>query len=189
MLTRLRKLLSHEGGYSSAALFILGFPMIIGVFGLAFDSARFLYIRDYVENQANLALASAVNTAYTNVADGRIYLGSRAAGTGAALSVGEQLYLTNTDAKRRTSVLTNDGFLSPSGTSFGGQRYGTPTASVVGRPVTLTELCLNPNATTSKYGVSMTVREQMPTTFLKVLGIQTLEMQITVSSLIRARNC
>lgn len=189
MIARLRKFFGREEGYSSAALFILGFPLIIGMFGLAFDSARFFYIRDYVENQANLALASAVNTAYTNPADRRIYLGTAAAGSNAALDVAESLYLTNTDPKRRSAVLANDGFLSPSGTSYQGRRYGTPVASVVGAPVTLAQLCLNPNATTSKYGVAMTIREQMPTTFLKVVGIQTLEMQVSVSSLLRARNC
>ena len=179
-MSRLRSWLNGERAFSTAAVFIIALPLIVGVFGLAFDSVRLVYIKSYLQGRADIATQSAVNTSYTNTRDRLIYLGAPSdGGSGArSINIANSLYVKNTLSKRGAS-----GFLSTAGT------YGTPTTVKFGAPLTTAQLCLPPATSGVKYGVTLTVTENVPTTFLKILGIQSMPLNIESTALVRGRNC
>lgn len=179
-MTRVRNWLKGERGFSTAAVFIIALPLLVGVFGLAFDSVRLVYIKSYLQGRADLATQSAVNTSYTNPANRLIYLGRPSdGGTGqSSINVADSFYAQNTASKRGTG-----GFLSSTGT------YGQPTTALFGAPLTPAQLCLPPATSGTKYGVTMTVQENVPTTFLKILGISSMPVSIESTALVRGRNC
>ncbi len=170
-----------ESGFSTAALVIIGMPLLVGAFGLGFDSVRAVYIKEYLQGRADLATQAAVAISYTNPGDQKIYLGTPTLGTSVSTSTANSLYIQNTVTKRQTS-LTASGFLAPRSST-----YGNPSTVVIGQPLMRSQICLPP--TTIDYGVTMTVKEQVPTTFLRIIGIQSLDLNVTSTSIVRGRNC
>ena len=182
MFRKFNSWFKSEKGFSTAAIFILGVPLLVGAFGLAFDSVRLVYIQQYIQGRADLATQAAVNVAYTNATDKKVYLGNPVGGEAASTVTATTLYDTNTSSKRRANG-GYDGFL----VSAGGD-YGTPVAEVIGEPLTGAQLC-NQTDLTPKYGVKMVVKEQIPATFLNIIGIHSFDMDIVSSSWVRGKTC
>lgn len=181
MLKKISSWFKKEKGYSTAAIFILGLPLLVGSFGLAFDSVRLVYIQQYLQGRADLATEAAVNVAYTNPTDKKIYLGNPTGGSAVSLATSDFLYSTNTATKRRAAG-AYDGFLNAkTGT------YGKTTSAVIGTPLPIAMLCDTSGA--QKYGVKLDVTEQIPATFLNIIGIHSFDMKITSTSWVRGKTC
>lgn len=181
MISRIRAWLNKENGASTAALFIFGMPLIVGAFGFGFDALRFVYIHDYLQGRANIATQAGVNLSYTDPAAKIVYLGTPSAGAPASLATATSLYYTNTLSKRAAS--TAFGFLSPvaPGTN------GVTSVTVLGSPISTKQLCTN--LRTRYYGVQLTSKELVPTTFSRILGIQNFTATIVSNAYVRSRGC
>lgn len=180
MRARLRRLFRSDRGFSTAAVFILALPLLVGAFGLGVDTVRLVYIQNYLQGRADLATQSAVTTSYTNTSNRLVYLGAKSDGGTGQVSLDRALavYKSNTLAKR------NNGFLSPLTGS-----NGSPAIVTFGSPRTAAQLCLPASDPRSQYGVTLTVGEKIPTTFLKILNIQSMDITIKSTALVRGRNC
>lgn len=169
-----------EGGFTSAAIFILGLPLIVGAFGLGFDSMRAVYIHQFLSARADLATQTAVTMLYTNNTNSMVYIGTKAQGFNAAVTAADDLYSQNTASKRGDG--TGGSFLM-----FQSGSNGNPVVTQVGNPIPVAMLCSNSNA--ARYGVNMKVAEEMPTTFMKILGIEKLNLEIESESIVRPKTC
>lgn len=181
MIQKIQNWFKKEHGFSTAALFILSIPLLVGSFGLGLDSVRLIYIQEYLQGRADIATAAAVNTAYTDPASKKLLLGTKAAGTTGSLNVASNLYSVNTDNKRRSAGSYN-GFLNPKSGS-----YGTPIVKIVGSPIDTARLC--DGAAAPKYGVELTATEQVPATFLTIVGIRSFDVTVKSTAWVRGKNC
>lgn len=182
MIQKIKNWFKKEQGFSTAAVFILSIPLLVGSFGLGLDSVRLIYVQEYLQGRADIATAAAVNTAYTDPASKKLFLGTKAAGTSGSLNVASNLYSVNTDPKRRAAG-TYNGFLNPKSGI-----YGTPSVKIVGAPIDTARLC-DGGAATPKYGVELTATEQVPATFLTIVGIRSFDVTVTSTSWVRAKTC
>jgi hypothetical protein len=166
-----------------AAMFILSVPMLVAAFGLSMDTARVSYVKDFLDNRANLAVSAAVATAYTSgtSTDRRVYLGRPSDGATAAtaLSNARDVYRINTAGFRSS---TASGFLFPVTAA-----NGFPNVKVLGAPLTNLQLC-SPTST-ARYGVTLTADETVRMTFLAVAGIKTSQVKVSSQAFVRATTC
>lgn len=171
-----------ERGFGMAALTILAMPLLVAAFGLGFESVRLVYIKDWMQGNADLATGAAVSIAYADPASQRVYLGTPGLGAAASTSTANAVYLENTSGKRTAPGTTNGLIYTASG------GFGVPSTVITGSPLTRTQLCASPS--TVKYGVQMTVTEKVPATFLNIVGIHDFTLgPITSTAIIRAGNC
>jgi hypothetical protein len=176
MLKTVHNWFKREDGFSSAVIFIVSIPVILGAFGLAFDSVRLVYIKGYIQSQADLSAQAAVSMVSTDINDGKVHLDAN------ALSSAQNLYARNTAAKRTTST-GSSGFLTSNDSGF-----GIPTLTAVGQPLASDKMC--PGMSHALYGVKVSVSERVPATFLKLLGFQQFTLSdISSTAYVRARNC
>jgi len=173
----------NEKGVASISLFILSLPLIVGSFGFGFDEIRGIYIRNYVQGRADLAVQNAVAATTTTSSNGSISLNTD------YTSIVEGNYKDNTQQYRNQSILScnesdvvrqNVSTLSPC----------TQTVWQVGTFGQSTS-CKNLNSfgPTPAYGVHFQVKEKINTVFLRILGINTINLgTINAESLIRP-NC
>lgn len=165
-----------ERGFGMAALTIIAMPLLVAAFGLGFESVRLVYIKDWIQGNADLATGAAVSMAYADPVSQRVYLGANATRTAI------EVYRDNTSEKRTPAGTTNGLVYDVAGS------YGAPSVVVTGSPLTRTQLCMSPS--TVKYGVEMTVSEKVPATFLNIIGIHDFTLgPITSTAIIRAGNC
>lgn len=171
----------QEFGFSIGVMFLLGMPVLIGGFGLAFDTARVVYVKSYLQGRADIAVQAAVGQAYSS--GGKITLGDPSKGGAlVSLATARSVYLANTESKRLNDDSTVGFLTSPHGS------YGVPIATVVGKPLLPSQLCTAPTAGVF-YGVKMTVQEQVPSAFLQILGIKNLNVKIVSQGLVHGKNC
>ena len=188
-----------EKGVSIAALFILALPLMIGAFGFGFDAMRLSYAKRLAQGRLDLATQSAAAVTYTR-ADGRIELGAPT-NPFAWRDVAYSQYATNTSRARKGADGARSFFQcsAPSGII---PNFSDPNqkcagiAEVIGTPPPLGfNFCQTPGSQTAPlgsrnvYGVRMSVKEQVPTTFLRLIGIPDMTFNIRSESLIRQRNC
>jgi hypothetical protein len=177
-----------ESGFTTVAIFILSLPLIIGLFGYGFDSARSVYFRNYIQGRADIAVAAGV--AQTTVdASGNLVLSNNATSSATATAV--QYYLDNTRNMRTENgggaLTCQEGYLGQSGqsgtlSSIGGHPTsgsGDQAGCVGG--ATITNNSINSGntcaaGTKSAYGVHYTATEKISTTFLGILGIHELTL-------------
>ena len=174
-----------EHGFSTAAMFVILLPVIIGVFGIGFEIARAAYLTTWVQGRVDNATFTASTFNRVN-AQGRYYL------TQTALTEAYNNYRLNTNTRRGTGVLS-----CPSTSVTGGNRNLTNLCSgsacfVRGGSCTQATQPIPSGATLCDYdyGIRYTVREQVPATFLRILGIQTINLpRITGETLVKPRTC
>lgn len=163
----LRARFRDERGFSNALLMIVAMPVVLGALGFAFDTARLTYVAETLQSRAELAVQSATNMASTSVT-GLVTFDTDAA------TAAQTIYCSNTAAARGTMLA------------------GTCQASVstVGAPVTVAQMCSASAAGAPRYGLTIVARETVPTVFLRILGVRTVELSnVTGTALLRARNC
>jgi len=199
MITMFRRWRILEAGVSGAALFILSLPLMIGVFGFGFDAMRLAYAKRIAQGRLDLATQSAAAVTYTR-ADGTIQLGTPT-NPFAWRDVAYNQYAQNTSSRRKGADGTSSFFQCPppNGTVpdyADDNQKCAGIAEVVGTPPPLGfNFCQPPGSqiapldTRNVYGVRMSVKEQVPTSFLKLIGIRDMTFGIRSESLIRQRNC
>jgi Putative Flp pilus-assembly TadE/G-like len=180
----LRLWLKQERGASTAALFIIAMPIIVGMFGIAFDTTRLLYARNLIQNQVDLAVQSAINMTYNDPADLKVHFMDSA-----PLTL-QTLYTSNMASKRGDG--TSASLIGPIGASGVSQSTpyitGVAAVEVIGAPLTNAQLCDGYKG--SKYGIKATVSEQVPATFMKILGVQQFTLtNISSTAYVRAAGC
>jgi len=193
-MPRFRHWLFGESGVSTAAMTVLLLPVIFGIFGLGFEVARATYLKTWLQGRVDNAAFTASATTGVSNTNGRFFLLQD------ALGVAYENYQVNTADRRAT------GLLSCSASSVSGGNTNTANACA-GR----TCFVRNPNitsttpgpcyATTSPvpagtdlcnydYGVRYTVKEEVPSTFLRILGIEKISLPAIVGeSLVKPRTC
>lgn len=169
-----------EKGMATISLFILGLPLIIGVFGFGFDEARALYIKGYLQNRATLAVQSALASSTNTDSNGNLYIDP---------NVYAQVYNNYED---NTSSYRSNGTILTCATSSiennpiqAGECGGDVTT--IGIPGTLADYCKPVfGGAVSSYGLQYQVKEQVDTVFLRILGINTLTLStIDATALLR----
>jgi hypothetical protein len=165
--SRIQSWRSAERGFSSAAIFILALPLLVGAMGYGFDNSRFLYVKTYLQGRADLATQAALSNVGMS--------GSQILIDGSALQTASDLYCANTASKRGSS-----GMLSNS---------CQPSVFVVGSPLNNSQFCTRLSAS-SGYGLQLVTQEHVPTVFMKLIGIHELVIsQLKSQALLRARSC
>ena len=177
----IRTWLRAERGFGTAGMFILMLPVIVGIFGYGFESARAVWLKNYIQGRADMATFTAT-THSTVTTSGKIVFKADAVPT--AYSE----YLANTDTKRSDGLLicsgssVTNGTLGPSGSCFGKAWIVAPAK---GSP----SFC-GTNSSANRYGIHYRLEEQVPATFLHIVGIQTLTLPVIDSeTLLRAKDC
>ena len=187
-----------ERGVASISMFILSLPLIIGSFGFGFDEVRGIYIKNYIQSRADIAVQNAVALNTSTLSNGLLYIDP---------SVGDTVssnYDTNTQNYRNQSILS----CTPSDTVYSGVNNQTysPTANIsqdnkapaCSQSVTVigsssqSTSCKNLSSNTFvspvKYGVHFETKEKINTVFLRILGIPTINLgTIKAETLIRPR--
>lgn len=204
MLARIRAWRRGEQGISTAAIFILAMPLIVGAFGYGVDALRLQYTKEIVRSRLDLATQMAAATTYTD-ATGQVILGSPTDAT-YWKTIGYNIYEQNTARLRGApgspamlqcpaievapgatgTVITVD----PTNTT----RLCAGEMNQIGSPQT--NWCLAPGTYTGPmgepirpvYGVRYAVTETMPTVFLRLLGVRELTFSVASEALLR-QNC
>lgn len=206
MLARMRSWRRGERGISTAAIFIVGLPLIVGAFGYGVDSLRLQYTKEIVRSRLDLAAQMAAATTYTD-ATGQVILGAPGAGNELYWkTVGYQIYRNNTARLRGTpgspAMLQCDGgIVAPVGTTtLVAVNPNDPSVLCAGQMNQIgspqSNWCLAPGTYTGPlgestrpvYGVRYAVTETMPTVFLRLLGVQQLTFSVSSEALLR-QNC
>lgn len=190
---------STERGVSVSAIFILAMPLIIGVFGLGFDSLRVLHIKNIIQMRVDSATQAGAAINYTKNTSGPAATAVLELGApgdpvsgDSALQAMYANYDINTQDMRGT-VLACD----PAAPQTLNLTIVPPTSDpcatvggIVGTPIKYNDLCKNMSINTNKYGVRLAVNEKIDTTFLNILAINSVDLKnIHSTSAIRARNC
>lgn len=184
MGSRLRAWRQQEGGVATAALMILLMPIMVGIFGYGFDTARAIYSREVLQGRADLAVITATSTG-TVSADGIFRIPTTAPATVYSN------YKTNTQPFRDNRLLScapaavTNGTLSTKATGCAGRAKIDGNAIGLGG---LSRLCNNlSDYTITPYGVSFSVYETVPTTFLRIVRVNSLKLgMVSAQSLFRA---
>lgn len=159
-----------ERGFSNAIVFVFLMPLIVGMMGLAFDTARMAYMRERLEGYAQMSVQGAINQA-TNNATGNIVVDNLG-------PISQQIYCANTADMRANGLLTGD---------------CNVTTGSFGSVLVNTQFCLIPTETGyTEYGITLTATEQIQNVFLSVLGpsFKTATFdKIDGRAKFRARNC
>lgn len=198
---RVRTLITMERGFSTAAIFILMLPLLLGAFGYAFDSLRVTYTKRYLQGRLDLATQAGAAVSYTTQ-DGLIRLGDPDQLRGeSAIAQAYAVYAQNTALKRQSGSGGRSLLECPSGFVQNRPVAGEPdqvnvgtagcagVATVVGvLPNKDYNFCAPPTDG-SAYGLRYEVTEVVPTVFLRFLGVDTVDVSLASETLLRQRNC
>lgn len=195
MFTKFRTWRLAEKGVSTAALLILSLPLMLGAFGFGFDALRLSYAKRYAQGRLDLATQSAAAVTYT-APDGSIKLGI-SSNPDAWKAEAYRSYTSNTDKMRQGAPNTHQFFQCTSGdatngligTTCGGLAEVIGSAPPVGFDFCQNTKYANPIATRPTYGVRYTVKETVPTMFMRILGVNEMTFTISSETLLRQRNC
>lgn len=191
----------RDAGFSTAAIFILILPMLLGAFGYAFDTLRITYTKRYLQGRLDLATQAGAAVTYTTQ-DGLIRLGDPGQLEGqSALAETYAIYAQNTGSKRQpgsrgssllecaSSNVQNRAIpLTPDQVNVGPAGCaGIATVTGV-LPGPDYNFCSPPTDGTA-YGVRYEVTEVIPTVFLHFLGVDSVDVTVVSESLLRQRNC
>lgn len=178
VLNRWRK---KEHGFAIAVLFVVLMPVMVGMVGYSLDFGRYNVLRSTIQNRADLATQAALTLAETQVvitggvSEGRIIISP------ATLTEAKRIYCANTAAYRTQGILAD----ASCNVSY---RIVALNGASITNGVSLAQLCdpkLGP-----RYGVEMTIDERIDTTFLGIIGIDTMAIQNMKSeALFRPGNC
>lgn len=199
--SRISRINKRDAGFSTAAIFILILPMLLGAFGYAFDTLRITYTKRYLQGRLDLATQAGAAVTYTTQ-DGLIRLGDPGQLEGqSALAETYAVYAANTNAKRQpgsrgssllecssSNVKDRAVPLTPDQVNVGPAGCAG-VATVTGMlPDQGYDFCSPPTDGTA-YGVRYEVTEVVPTVFLRFLGVDSVDMTLVSESLLRQRNC
>jgi Putative Flp pilus-assembly TadE/G-like len=152
----------NEKGQATFIIILLMFPLMLGFFGLAVDTARGTYLRQSVQNNLDSALASSASQVLLN---GRI-------DAQASRKIAVELYSDN----RRS----NEGSFRCAKTSD--LKVGEVLAGKYSCKWILSSFSLSPDGKT----VRMTVRENTPNAFLQIVGIKEFNLKASASAKLTA---
>jgi hypothetical protein len=156
--------IKDDKGFATAVLTIALLPIVFAMVGFAFDFSRASYIRSQLLSSADTALQTTVNVGYID--NGRVRIG-QPGDSGYSQREAVRIYCAN-------------------GPHFG-NCGATTRVSVVGRPLSLTELCRPLN--TIRYGLELRSVETIPTIFLRIIGQDTITLEIETTAMLRPRSC
>lgn len=189
IVARLRKWKLAERGFASTALIIIAIPLILGAFGYGFDTLRLVYAKRYLQGRLDLATQAGASIAYTN-AQGNVRLGEVGV-QNAAVAEANRVFLENTSNARPLvggqsliDCTTNDVQNKVDNCNV--------TFSVVGTaPRQSTNFCDDlPNSTAdSVYGLGGHATDRVQTVFLRLIGVESWDLDVYSESLFRYRNC
>lgn len=189
-LRRFRSWKGAERGASAIAIFILTLPLLIALFGFAFDTIRLVYARNYIQGRLDLAVGTASAETFTN------YLG----GTRLGMPGGEEIaadladayYVANTRAKRSTGNNQPAMLMCPEDNLlFDGTAECSANFSIVytnGRPSQGFDFCADPS-TGELYGVEGRVTERIHPVFLSLVGLDDYVVTLRSTAPLRGGNC
>lgn len=160
----LRNKIRNEKGFATAILVIALLPIVFAMVGFAFDFSRAGYIRSQLLSSADTAIQTTANVGYID--NGRVRLG-QPGDPGYSQREAIRIYCAN-------------------GPHFG-NCAGNTRVSVIGTPLTLDQLCQPLN--NIRYGLELRAVETIPTVFLKIIGQDTITLEIETSAMIRPRSC
>lgn len=171
MLNRFRAWRGNEHGASTITIFILAMPLIVGSFGFGFDQVRALYFKNYIQNRADLAVQNAVALNSSTKADGTILLGEK------SILDAQDNYTKNTRQYRGNSVFNC--FLT-------WESSATGCSQSVGKVGNSGDINCKDLFLRQEYGLKLEIREKVNTVFLRILGINELNLgTITAKSIVR----
>ena len=200
MYTSLKSWWSKERGVASISMFILSIPLIVGSFGFGFDEVRGIYLKNYIQSRADLAVENAVALDTKTLSSGALSIDP---------SIGDQVssnYKDNTLDYRNQSILS----CTPSQTVYSGisgSYYSsttntsihqdsapscTQTVTILGdssQTTSCKDLSTNTFANPVKYGVHFEVKEKINTVFLRILGINTINLGTVKAETLIRPNC
>lgn len=175
----------REHAFSSAAMTIMLLPVIFGIFGLGFEVARATYMKIWIQSRVDNATFTA--TTFSTVdASGRFTFKPN------ARQEAYSNYQANTAEKRSNGLFSCTSAQVANGATSG-QCYGRAcwvydgVRTCSGAPSPLPK---GQNVCNFEYGISYTVRESMPTSFLRLVGVTSIDLpQVTGTSLVKTRSC
>lgn len=177
----------RERGFASTALIIIAMPLILGAFGFGFDTLRLAYAKRYLQGRLDVATQAGASIGYTN-AQGNIRIGD-AGSTQAAIDEALSVYLDNTSGARpaadaqslvgctQANVIENVGGC---GVSF--RVVGTP-------PRQRTDFCEPSRSETGVYGLGGRATDRVDTIFLRLIGVDSWDLEVQSEALLRYQNC
>lgn len=156
--------IKDDKGFATAVLTIALLPIVFAMVGFAFDFSRAGYIRSQLLSSADTAIQTTANIGYID--NGRVRIG-QPGDPGYSQREAIRIYCAN-------------------GPHFG-DCAGNTRVSIVGRPLSLTELCRPLNDI--RYGLELRATETIPTIFLRIIGQETITLEIETTAMVRPRSC
>lgn len=156
--------IKEDKGFATAVLTIALLPIVFAMVGFAFDFSRAGYIRSQLLSSADTAIQTTTNIGYID--NGRVRIG-QPGDPGYSQREAARIYCAN-------------------GPHFG-DCAGNTRVSVIGNPLSLADLCRPLNNV--RYGLELRSVENIPTVFLRIIGQDTITLEIETSAMVRPRSC
>jgi hypothetical protein len=170
-----------EQGLAIAVLFVVLMPVMVGMVGYAIDFGRYNVLRSTLQNRADLATQASLTLAETQIVSASGVNQGRIIITPTTLTEAKRIYCANT-ADYRTRGILADGACNVS------YRIIALNGASAATGVPVAQLC-DPKAG-PRYGIEMVISERINTTFLGIIGIETMAIQnLTSEALFRPGNC
>lgn len=156
--------IKDDKGFATAVLTIALLPIVFAMVGFAFDFSRAGYIRSQLLSSADTAIQTTANIGYID--NGRVRIG-QPGDPGYSQREAVRIYCAN-------------------GPHFG-DCGGNTRVSIVGTPLALADLCRPLNDI--RYGLELRATETIPTIFLRIIGQETITLEIETTAMVRPRSC
>ena len=177
---------SKERGFASTALIILSIPLILGAFGYGFDAMRLYYAKRYLQGRMDIATQSGAAITFTD-SGGNIRLGDASSRVQASIEEAEMVLDENTQSARSSgsaSLLGCDypNFVAPD--SECGARF-SQVGEAPGQGFNFCRAARGDQV----YGLRGTANEYVDTIFLRMVGVDRLDFEVTSEALYRWESC
>lgn len=164
-----------------AVFFVVLMPVMVGMVGYSLDFGRYNVLRSTLQNRADLATQAALTLAETRVVGSGAGVEGRIIITPETLTEAKRIYCANTAAYRTSGVLVD----STCNVSY---NIVALKGASIANGVSAAKLCDVKNG--PRYGIEMTLNERIDTTFLGIIGIDTMAIEnLKSEALFRPGNC
>lgn len=192
MMSRIQRAMStwwsKERGFASTALIILSIPMILGAFGYGFDAMRLYYAKRYLQGRLDIATQSGAAITFTNPG-GNIRLGEvgDAGLARASIEEAEVVFDENTQSARASGSASLLGCDFPD-FSDPNSECGSKFEVAGNLPNQGFNFCRAARGN-EVYGLKGKANEYVDTIFLRMVGVDRLDFEVTSESLYRWESC
>lgn len=170
-----------EQGMAVTVFFVLLMPVMVGMVGYSIDFGRYNVLRSMMQNRADLATQASLTLAESRSINAGGPTQGRIIITPQTLTEAKRLYCANTAGYRREGVLADSNCEIT-------MRIIAMNGATVANGASAASLCDPING--ARYGIEVTLNERIDTTFLGIIGIDTMAVtNLKSEALFRPGNC